>query len=169
MIFSTSITKGINVKDFNQDYVNGTAEFQLFRGKKANHIKNYMKSHVELEKPDRVVIHMGGNDLPSGPNMSPMPIDELANHIIEAGEICSRSGVREVFIAGVTSRPGLQKRCFSLNDRLEEMCGRRNFTFIKNENISLSHLYDGVHLSKAGSRILQSNYLRALDNGSGRY
>ena len=108
---------------------------------------------------------MGGNDLPSGPHTSAMPIDELSHHIIEAGEICKRHGVRDVFIAGVTARPGLQRRCYTLNDKLEEMCEERNFTFVDNRNISLSHLYDGVHIGNPGSEILSDNYLRALNAG----
>ena len=70
MVFSTSITKGINVQEFNDAVVNGRAEFHKFRGKKAQHIKHYIKSHLSIERPDRVVIHIGGNDLPPGPNLS---------------------------------------------------------------------------------------------------
>ena len=164
MVFSTSITKGINVQDFNDAYVNGRAEFHRFRGKKAPHIKNYIKSHLSVEKPDRVLIHVGGNDLPPGPNQRPMPIDELAHHIIEAGEISERFGVKDIYIAGVTARPGLQGRCYKLNDKLKELCEDRNYTYINNDNISLSHLYDKVHIGNPGSKILMENYLRALNS-----
>ena len=158
-IFSTSITKGIKASAFNQDYENGKAQFQLFRGKKAMHIKHYIKSHLEEEVPDQVLIHEGGNDLPD-----PIPINDLAHHIIEAGEISRRYGVKEVYIAGVTARPGLQRRCYKLNDMLEQLCKKRNFIYVNNDNISLSHLYDGVHIGDAGSKILAKNYLQSLMN-----
>ena len=93
-----------------------------------------------------------------------MPLDELANHIIEAGEICKRYGVEDIFVAGVTARPGLQRRCYGLNDRLEQLCEERGFVFINNDNISISHLYDKVHIGEAGSRILKGNYLKALND-----
>ena len=160
MVFSTSITKGIKVQEFNEQLSSGKAEFHLFRGKKAAHIKNYIKSHLELGTPDRALIHEGGNDLPDT-----TPIRDLAHHIIEAGEICKRYGVKDVFIAGVTARPGLQKRCWKLNDMVKQLCESRNFTFINNQNISLSHLYDKVHINEPGSKILAKNYLEALNGG----
>ena len=92
-----------------------------------------------------------------------MPLDELANHIIEAGEICQRYGVEDIFVAGVTARPGLQRRCYGLNDKLERLCEERGFVYINNDNISISHLYDKVHIGEAGSQILKRNYLKALN------
>ena len=69
----------------------------------------------------------------------------------------------------MTARSGLQGRCYSLNDTLKRMCQENGFVFIDNENISLSHLYDGVHLGKPGSRILEDNILKALNYDSERY
>ena len=138
-------------------------ELQMFKGKKAGHIKNYIKSHLELERPEECVIHMGGNDLPPGPSRKPVPVEEIAGHIIEAGETCKRFGAKKVFIAGVTGRPRLQRRCYALNDILEEKCSEHGFIYINNDNISISHLKDGVHLNEHGKSILTSNYLSALN------
>ena len=44
------------------------------------------------------------------------------------------------------------------------MCKSHGFKFIDNRNISISHLYDGVHIGKPGSNILMENYLRALNS-----
>ena len=124
----------------------------------------YIKSHLAVEAPDSVILHMGGNDLSHGANSSFTTTENLAEHIIEAGQVCKKYGVKDVYIAGVTARPGLQQRCYELNDVVEEMCCEENFTFINNDNISLSHLYDGVHIGKQGSDILAKNYLKALSD-----
>ena len=52
-IFSTSITKCIKEREFNEDYADGVAEFHRFPGKRALHIKNYIKSHVSIERGTR--------------------------------------------------------------------------------------------------------------------
>ena len=164
MLFSTSITRNIDMKELNDGLYEGSVELQMFKGKKAGHIKNYIKSHLELERPEECVIHMGGNDLPPGPNRIPVPVEEIAGHIIEAGETCKRFGAKKVFIAGVTGRPRLQRRCYALNDILEEKCSEHGFIYINNDNISISHLEDGVHLGQHGKSILTSNYLSALNS-----
>ena len=51
-----------------------------------------------------------------------------------------------------------------LNDMVEERCCEENFVFINNDNISLSHLYDGVHIGNKGSEILAKNYVKALSD-----
>ena len=111
-----------------------------------------------------MILHAGGNDLQDRRSRYETPIDDVADDLIETGETCRRLGVKEVFIAGVTSRLGLKRRCFKLNDKVEGMCKSRGFKFIDNRNISTSHLYDGVHIGKPGSNILMENYLRALNS-----
>ena len=162
LIFSTSITKGINDKEFNEE-LNGTAEFIRWRGKKAEHIKSYVKSHLSQEKPQAVIIQAGGNDLPRGPSNNNVSVHEIADHLIETAEACKRHGVRDIYIGGVTPRLRLQRRVYDLNDSVKEKCRLRGFTFIDNESIFLSHLYDGVHLNAHGSKILKTNYLSALN------
>ena len=91
------------------------------------------------------------------------PVENIAEHLLETGETCRRYGAKRIYIGGVTSRKGLQRRCFALNDSVKEKCVRHGFIFIDNSNISVSHLTDGVHLSDSGSEILKKNYLQALN------
>ena len=144
----------------------GTAEIVRFKGKKAEHIKNYVKSHLSLDKPDTVIIQAGGNDLQSEGRSRPTPVENIADHLVETGETCRRYGAKRIFIGGVTSRKGLQRECFALNDEIKKKCARHGFTFIDNSNISVTHLTDGVHLSDCGSEILKRNFLDALNDTS---
>ena len=90
-------------------------------------------------------------------------MSEIADDLLEAATTCKRFGVQKICIGGVTSRTGMQKRCIELNKILERRCKARNFIFIKNNNVLLSHLYDGVHTDKNGSVILANNYLEVLN------
>ena len=159
VVFSTSITKDIEQQRFNDAYDRGTAEFERFPGKKAKHLKNYIRTHLDEDRPSCVIIQGGGNDLPES-----TPVAEIADDLLEAAGTCKRFGVNRICIGGVPARLGLQKRCYELNDILERRCKGRNFVFIKNNNISLSHLKnDGVHLGKFGTELMANNYLDVLN------
>ena len=74
------------------------------------------------------------------------------------------NGANDVFVGGVPVRAqeSLKKRVFELNEKLRSLCDRHNFVFIDNSKITKDNLYDGVHLTKEGTRILASNYIEAL-------
>ena len=97
------MTKGIRIKEFNRFFKGGTAFFRRFHGAKARHVKNYVSTHLEEEQPDTVIIHAGGNDLPTRKN-NPTPVLEIANHIIEAGQICASYDVDNIYISSVINR-----------------------------------------------------------------
>ena len=65
-IFSTSITRDIDQRDFNRKYKGSHAFFHKFHGGKARHMKGYVHVHMDEDKPDNVVILAGGNDLDAG-------------------------------------------------------------------------------------------------------
>ena len=157
IVFSTSITKGIDVRRFNNAYENGTAEFQRFPGKTAGNFKNCLWKHLDEKRPNAVIIQAGGNDLPTS-----TPLSEIADNLIEAAGMCRRFGVQKICIGGVITRPGLQKRCIELNKILVRRCKSHRYDFINNNRIFLGHLYDEVHLDDFGTDILANNYLDVL-------
>ena len=113
----------------------------------------------------KMILHMGGNDLLSPRGEPPTPVEDIAKDIIEAGKICRRYGVRNVFIASVTIRKQTfaQRRCEELNNILHDLCSSHGFVYMDNSNITLDHLYDGVHLKYEGSILLANNYLFYLN------
>ena len=166
MIFSTSMTKGIRHQEFNNYIENGHAIFQRFHGAKARHVKNYIATHLSEQQPDTVILLAGGNDLPTKKD-NPIPVEDIASHIIEAGNVCSTYGVKNVLISGVITRrtPYMAKRCRELNNILKGMCQVSNFIFIENSNIYFQHLAgDGVHLNEDGNINLANNFLNALND-----
>ena len=160
IVFSSSITKDIDQKKFNDRYTGGTARFQKFHGGRAKHMSSYLPTHLVDECPDTTVVQVGGNDLPN----KSLSINEIADQVIKCGLICQEFGVKNVLIGGITTRrPSYQQnRCKDLNYRLRGLCSANNFTFIDNQKIKVEHLYDGVHLNETGQSILANNYLDAL-------
>ena len=122
--FWKNITKHIDTKRFNKVYTHGEARFQRFHGGKAEHIKNYVTSHLEEEKQDTVIIQIGGNDLHKGDKRDPSTITNIANNIIETAQICKARGVQHIFVGGVPirKRRWTKEICKDLNTALEGQC-----------------------------------------------
>ena len=54
-VFSTSITKEIDIKELNDKYVGQSVKMHRFHGKKARHFKHYIPVHVVEDKADTCV------------------------------------------------------------------------------------------------------------------
>ena len=166
LIFSSSITRGIDPNGFNKKLKNSKARLHKFSGKKVHHIKDYMLTHIVEDRPDSVVIVAGGNDVPIG-KFDSVPLTSIADDIMEAGLLCRRNGVRNIHISSILPRGSFyfQLRRHRLNLMLKEQCGTNGFIFIDNRDIVLSdHIgHDGVHLNKAGSSALCRNLCNSLN------
>ena len=160
-IFSTSMTRSMDLQKLNDGYVGDRVNIHRFHGKKAHHFKHYIPIHMAEDKPDICVVLAGGNDLPGKTTVL-----DIANSIIEAGITCKNHGASQVMISSVLPRSDFfcQLKRHDLNTLLKELCIIHNFIFVNNYNMSINDLcYDGVHLSKAGSDKLQSNFLFYLN------
>ena len=169
LIFSSSITRDINFREFNNKLEMGKADFHVFKGKKARDISRYMISHVEEENPSDVVFVAGGNDLPAEEIASPQFISKVADNIIKGGLSCRYNGVSNIFISSILPRASsyFQLNRMRLNQLLYDECKKHRFIFIDNDsNIVLKHhvLSDTVHLNAQGSKLLQNNLLNALNS-----
>ena len=166
LVFTTSISKNIQKNEFNRHNKNGDAYFRRFPGAKARHMKNYISTHLEEERPDTIIIHAGGNDLPTS-RENPLPVLDIANDLIEAAQTCKLSGATQIMVSSVLPRKAkyMNIRCGELNGILKNLCYLYDFTFIDHEGyITTKHLSkDGVHLSDEGTRQLAKDYLHYLN------
>ena len=162
MVISTSMTKGIDTNKFREDY-NGKVTFHRFHGKKARHIKHYIPTHLSEEQPDIVIIQAGGNDLANNASN----LLDIANNIMEIGQICKRYGASKICISSVLPREDFhyQLRRKDLNELLKNLCVVHDYAFMENSNIILSkHICgDGVHLDVRGSSVFSANLLESLN------
>ena len=118
-IFSTSITKGINLSELLNSLKNASVEIHKFCGKKAIHIKNYIKSHLAVEVPDSVVIHMGSNDLSRGQTLHWALTHDIVQFITSLLQSRSCSDTSNVNVFHPISFTYVS--CF--NDVFREICG----------------------------------------------
>ena len=166
VIFSSSMTRSIRVREFNKYYTEGTARFRRFHGATAKRLEHYVLPTLMEESPEIVVIHIGGNDLPTSKN-NPTPIEDVANRVIDTAKLCENFGAKKILIAGVIVRNlgYMEKRRLLLNSQLKKLCMEHNYIFIDNENITRQHLLnDNVHLNEDGSVVLAENMLSALSS-----
>ena len=166
IVFSTSMTKGIKVREFNGDYKTGTARFRRFPGAKVKQMQHYVLPTLLEDMPEVVLLQCGANDLPTT-KINPTPVEIIAKEIIETGKLCENHGAKHILISSVITRKQsyMDRRKNEINDLLQEMCYDLGYIYINNDNINHEHLfYDGVHLTNEGSAILGHNYLHALNN-----
>ena len=90
LIFSSSITKGIDERRFRRSYTSGSMRIQKFPGARAVHFLDYLPTHLFHEKPDTVILQCGGNDLPTS-RKQPVDMIKIAEYLLEAGRICKVS------------------------------------------------------------------------------
>ena len=161
MIFSSSITRGINTNGFNKQLHNCEAKFHKFHGKTAHDIKKYIPPHIAEGHPDSVIIVAGGNDVPIG-RFDTVPLSIIADDITEAALLCKTEGVKHIYVSSILPRSScyFQARRNKLNNMLKERCRINGFVYIDNENITLKkHIgYDGVHLKQIVSLLCRNLY-----------
>ena len=167
-IFSSSMMRDVSEEEFNSKLNNGTAEIHLYRGKKSHEIRDRVREHLEMTKTDSVIVLGGGNDLPTS-RRNPTTPESIAETLIGIGIDCKNANipVEKIGISSVLPRAEayMQGRRKKINDLLREKCKVHNFAFIENDNIILSrHIQrDGVHLNRAGTEKLATNFLDVLN------
>ena len=125
-------------------------------------IENLM-SHVEHDKWDNIIVHVGTNNLKEGNSMKITDkLDECLTYIQARNPDC------QVAYSGIFKRkdnPEFNKCGQEVNDKIKERLMQRGIDFIDNSNILFNNLYrDGLHLSTEGGVPKYcknlSNYLR---------
>ena len=146
-------------------YGPGPVRFQKWPGGRVRHIKNYVTSHLQEEKPDIVLIQAGGNDVGTKTeDANPITSDMIAEDVIGIAQKARSLGAKHVFIGGITMRSNrsFTDGCNKLNNTLKSLCIAHGFIYIDNNEILPEQTYDGVHLDDEGTRLLANNYLHAL-------
>ena len=92
---------------------------------------------------------------------------DTAKEIIEVVKKCYDHGVNDVYVAGLSARPGFQEQINQINKILEHNATIHNYEFIDNSNISARHLQgDELHLNYDGEILLANNFLKSLNQHS---
>ena len=163
VIISDSITKRIDMRDFNKNLKNGSCVKRAFPGATASQIMSYVPAILKDDLPDTVIICAGTNNI----TKKKQPINDIAKEIINIAKSCRKGGVKSVLISSLTCRPYFQKDIEEINKILNYYASIYNYVFIDNTCISKEHLWkDGLHLNKEGISLLANNYLTFLNRPS---
>ena len=163
VIFSDSITRRIDMREFNDLMINGGVVKRAFRGATASQMNYYVHATLSEDKPDIIIIHAGTNNL----TKKEQTIQETTKEIIDIAKTCRRAGVQSVYISSLTCRPAYQNEIREINELLKHYANIHEYMFIDNDNIHDNQLWkDEVHLNDTGICTLANNYLYYLNSTS---
>ena len=148
-VFGDSHIKRISQKRFSNSF----EKAKTFQEAKIQELENYIALHLNAQKPDVFVIHIGGNTNFKGIN--DINVKRITEDIINIGKKRANFG-SDVFISSILIKRniGLKSVIKKINNELQELCKRCNFNYISNYEIARNLLCDdGVHLSDNGMDI----------------
>ena len=93
LIFSSSITKGINTNGLNKLYEGKTAKIHKFHGRKAHEITEYMPVNLQKDKPKSVVIVASGNGVPTENQCSLSQLEKIVYDVVSSVALVKDNGV----------------------------------------------------------------------------
>ena len=157
--------KRINRRKFNNSFKNGRSFIKSFPDAKVEELQHYVTPHLETQKLDIFIIHVGGNNI-NYKNLEDVNVDEIPENIANVGKKCA-SFNSTVFISSILVKKNLTVSAIirRVNEKLQDLCGKYGFHFISNDNIGRKFLSDDdIHLSEDGTHIFASNFVNSVND-----
>ena len=111
VIISDSITKRIDMREFDKNFNNGSSVKRVFPGATASQINSHVPTILKDDLPDTVIICAGTNNI----TKKKQTINDTAKEIINIAKSCCKGGVKYVLISSLTCRPSYQKDIEEIN------------------------------------------------------
>ena len=119
-----------------------------FAGATSSEMTHYIQPTLE-RKPQRIVLHIGTNDLR---NSSP---EKVADNLVDLAREIEMKSDAKVIISALTTRTDKlsdESAVKSTNKRLRRFCNQNNWKLIQHNNITKQGLNKGgLHLNEAGN------------------
>ena len=156
MVVGDSIVK--RVKGWELSTKDDLFVVRSFPGAKTDDIESYIKPTLK-NKPERIIIHDGTNDLKSNTPQS------IADNILSLAKSNPRENNPVLVSSIVPRKDRLYKKGKEVNIILEKRCNEMNLLFISNGNIRTRYHcnYDGLHLNDKGAMLFTENIPSALN------
>ena len=164
-VIGDSHLKRINRRKFNNSFKNGRSFIRSFPGAKVEELQHYVTPHLETQKPDISIIHVGGNNI-NYKNLEDINVDGISENIANVGKKCA-SFNSTVFISSILVKKNVRVSAVirRVNEKLQDLCGKYGFHFISNDNIGRKFLSDdGIHLSEDGTDTFASNFVNSVND-----
>ena len=125
-------------KGFPNSFKNGRSFIKSFPGAKVEELQHYVTPHLETQKPDISMIHVGDNNI-NYKNLEDINVDEISENIANVGKKCA-SFNSTVFISSILVKKNVRVSVIirRVNEKLQDLCGKYGFHFISNDNIGRS-------------------------------
>ena len=165
IIFGDSIFRGIRVREFNNEIINGYAKFKTFSGSDSREILQYVNPNLESGNYYSAVLHFGVNDLLHKALSKSDTVGILIENIRKAADKCMLYGVSKVLVLAIVRSKRIPESLLEeVNEKISFMCKNNNFIFVDNSNISNIHLFDdGLHLVESGRYILANDVIDCIN------
>lgn len=129
-----------------------------FTGATTTDMKHYVQPTLE-KKPDRIILHVGTNDLKTTDSSKVAEsITDLARNIESTSQI-------KVSISQFTTRRDLSEKVKEVNKHLKRFESQNEWQIINNNNILDEDLNKGeLHLTDTGTKKLFYNFTNFINN-----
>lgn len=120
---------------------------------------------LKVQKPETIVIHVGGNDINSKKKYN-VNVNKLTHNIISLA-LCLDFGIPDVVILELLPKKSIVATSIirKMSDWVRELCKNNNFYFIYHPHITTDFLdYDRVHLTDTTAEILADNMVDYINN-----
>ena len=120
-----------------------------FSGANTNQLDYYVVPLLVDEKPNKVVIHIGSNDIVKF-NYNSFSAEELAHRIINIGLKCRSFGVSNIAVSSNLKRSGfnINQVIYQVSNILKRICRINDFSYICSDLVNENYLWkDGLHLT----------------------
>jgi hypothetical protein len=170
MIVTDSMTGGVKANRIKQNIGEKDENiiFKRFPGHTAEEIAFYVSKPFCDNKPDRVVIVAGTNDLTrSLYGQGTVDEFEVCDSVLKIGRAAREQGARKIHVSSIMARRGYkyQEVVTRVNDLLYMACVAEDFIFMDQADIKMAHVSsDGVHLNSHGTSILFFNILSVFNS-----
>ena len=166
VILTDSHGSRIKGKELSKWIENGIVYVRAFPGSTATDMISYTTPSITNDKPDKVILHVGCNDISKGERDA----RKIANDIFEVARFCRRGGVNNVYISGilVMNNFNLNSVARKVNYILSTEGALENFIYIDNTRITIDMLYDRIHFNDVGRNLLANNFINSI-NGNFLY
>lgn len=123
---------------------------------------DYFKPPLK-SNPDKVIVHVGTNDLKEkSPKNTAENVVDLA-HWIESTVPTAKISISE--ITHRCDNEDLSNKVVETNKIISKFCGQRGWELIKHQNIDANCLNrSNLHLNKRGTSFLSSNFINNIRN-----
>ena len=154
--------KGIRRNEFNFCLRKCNTRLRPFIGATIKQMETYVKSIIQDDTPDVVILHIGCNDI-SNKNMS---ANDMAECIVNIGRYSKEHNVNNVTISSLICRSQIhfQDKVNAVNTILMNRYKNYGLGYIDNSNIEVGFLaQDGLHLNEIGKSCLANNFINFIN------